>query len=251
MRLENRVAIVTGAAQGIGLRYAEVLAREGARVAIVDIQAEAAAEAAASIAASGAQAIPLAVDVSDAEATRNMARRTAEHFGGIDILVNNAAIYAGYIHYGLMELPLDYWQKFLDVNLTSVLLCTQAVVPYMKKRGQGKIVNQSSAGAAGAGSHYGLTKLGVQGLTVGLAASLGQYRINVNCIAPGITDTVATRGHYTDEQLKEMVAQRVPIGLMATVDDMAHALIYLVSDEANLVTGTVLHVDGGMVRHPA
>jgi 3-oxoacyl-[acyl-carrier protein] reductase len=250
-KLENRVAIVTGAAQGIGRRYAEFLAREGAKVVVVDIQAAAAADTAAAIAATGASAIPLAVDVSDVEATQEMARRTAQEFGGIDILVNNAAIYAGYIHYGLMELPLDYWQKFLDVNLTSVLLCTQAVVPYMKERGRGKIVNQSSAGAAGASSHYGLTKLGVQGLTVGLAGSLGKYRINVNCIAPGITDTPATRGHYTDEQLEEMVTRRVPIAQLATVDDMAHALIYLVSDEANLVTGTILHVDGGMVRHPA
>ena len=109
----------------------------------------------------------------------------------------------------------------------------------------------SSAAVAQSGPLVRTEQGWVQGLTVGLAASLGQYRINVNCIAPGITDTAATRGHYTDEQLKEMVANRVPIGLMATVDDMAHALIYLVSDEANLVTGTVLHVDGGMVRHPA
>jgi NAD(P)-dependent dehydrogenase (short-subunit alcohol dehydrogenase family) len=242
---------VTGAAQGIGLRYAEFLAREGAKVVVVDIKADAAEEAAAAISATGTEALALVVDVSNAAATKEMARRTAAHFGGIDILVNNAAIYEGYVHYNLMELPLDYWQRFLDVNLTGVLLCTQAVVPYMKERGSGKIVNQSSAGAATAGSHYGLTKLGVQGLTVGLAGSLGKFRINVNCIAPGITDTSATRGHYSDEQLTQMVATRVPIGVLATVDDMAHALIYLVSDEARMVTGTVLHVDGGMVRHPA
>ena len=251
MKLENKVAIVTGAAQGIGRRYAEFLAREGAHVAVVDIKAEAAEEVARELVAGGSEAIALAVDISSQEATREMARAVAERFGGIDILVNNAAIYEGYIHYGLLDLPLDYWQKFLDVNLTGSLLCTQAVVPYMKQRGGGRVVMQSSAGAATAGSHYGLTKLGVQGLTVGLAGSLGQFRINVNCIAPGITDTAATRGHYSDEQLTDMVAKRVPIGLLATVDDMANALIFLVSEEGRMMTGQVLHVDGGMIRHPA
>jgi len=251
MKLEKKVAIVTGAAQGIGRRYAEFLAREGARVAVVDIKAEAAEEVAASLVAGGAEAMALAVDISSQEATLEMARAVAERFGGIDILVNNAAIYEGYIHYGLLDLPLDYWQKFLDVNLTGSLLCTQAVVPHMKQRGGGRIVMQSSAGAATAGSHYGLTKLGVQGLTVGLAGSLGQFGINVNCIAPGITDTAATRGHYSDEQLTEMVAKRVPLGLLASVDDMANALVFLVSEESRMMTGQVVHVDGGMIRHPA
>jgi NAD(P)-dependent dehydrogenase (short-subunit alcohol dehydrogenase family) len=249
--LEDKVAIVTGAAQGIGLAYAHRLAREGASVVVADVQAEAAEQAAAEIVDAGGEAVAVAVDVSRQEQTEAMAQQAIEAFGGIDILVNNAAIYAGYIHYGLMDLPLDYWQKFLDVNLTGVLLCCQAAVPSMRERGGGKIVNQSSAGGRRAGNQYGLTKLGVQGLTVSLARSLGKHRINVNCIAPGIIDTEATRGHYTQEQLDQMVARHHPIGRIGTVEDMANALAFLVSPESDFVTGQIVHVDGGFVMDPS
>jgi 3-oxoacyl-[acyl-carrier protein] reductase len=250
MRLEGKVAIVTGAAQGIGLRYAERLAEEGAKVALADLQQDAAEEAAAAIRSAGGEAIAVGVDVSDPEQTKEMARATAEAFGGVDVLVNNAAIYAGYVHYTLLELPLDYWQKFLDVNLTGVVLGCQAVVPYMRERGGGTIVNQSSAGANQSRNQYGITKLGVQGITVSLARSLGPSGITVNCIAPGIIDTEATRGHYSEEQLEQMVATHHPVGRLGTVDDMANALAWLVSDEASFVTGQVVRIDGGFVMHP-
>lgn len=251
MRVKDKVVIVTGAAQGIGKCYAETLVREGAKVVLADLQVEKAEENAAEIVGAGGEAVGVGVDISDPDSTKEMARITADRFGGIDVLVNNAAIYAGYIHYSFLELPLDYWQKFLDVNLTGTLLTTQAVLPYMVERGKGRIINQSSAGAQIPMNHYGVTKLGVQGLTVGLARNVGKHNITVNCIAPGPTNTEATAGHYTDEQLNGIIGRFCAIQRPGTPMDMANALVYLASDESDWVTGQTLHVDGGFVMHPA
>jgi NAD(P)-dependent dehydrogenase (short-subunit alcohol dehydrogenase family) len=248
--LDGKVAIVTGAARGIGLGYAQRLAREGAMVALADLDTDLAEEEAARITDAGGKALGVSVDVSDEQATKRMAEQTAEVFGGIDILVNNAAIYAGYIHYLPQDLPLDYWQKFLDVNLTGVLLCCRAVLPFMRERGRGRIVNQSSAAADVPHNQYGITKLGVQGITISLARTLARDAITVNCIAPGITDTEATRGLYNDEQLAEMVATRQLVGRRGTPADLAAALLWLVGDESDFVTGQLIRVDGGYVMHP-
>ena len=250
MRVKDKVAIVTGAAQGIGQNYAEALAREGAKVALVDVQAEAIERNAAAIVAAGGEAVAVQTDLSDPAAITEMARRTAEALGGIDILVNNAAIYAGYVHYTLLEQPLDDWNRFLTVNVTAVLLATQAVVPYMEQRGKGKIINQSSAGGNFAGNQYGITKLAVQGLTVGFARTLGPKFINVNCIAPGVINTQATLDHYPGEQLDAVVARLHAIPRVGTPEDLSNALLYLASDESDFVTGQILHVDAGTIAWP-
>jgi 3-oxoacyl-[acyl-carrier protein] reductase len=250
MRVKDKVAIVTGAAQGIGLAYAQALAREGAKVVLVDINKDAAEASAAALRDGGAEAIALALDISEADQVKSMAEQTAERFGGIDVLVNNAAIYAGYVHYKLMDLPLDYWERFLKVNMTSVLLCSQAVVPHMITRGKGKIINQSSAGGNFSNNQYGLTKLGVQGLTVGFARELGKHFINVNCIAPGVTKTQATLDHYPGEALDAVVARLHMIPRAQTAEDLAHALVYLASDESDTVTGQIFHIDGGTIAWP-
>jgi NAD(P)-dependent dehydrogenase (short-subunit alcohol dehydrogenase family) len=250
VRVKDKVAIVTGAAQGIGQEYAAALGREGAKVVLADLNGEAAEQNAASIVQSGGEAIGVTVDVSDADAVDTMVQRTVEQFGGVDVLVNNAAIYAGYVHYTLMDIPLDYWNRFVDVNLTSVLLCTKAVVPHMIERGKGKIINQSSAGGNIAGNQYGITKLGVQGLTVGFARELGKNFINVNCIAPGVINTQATLDHYPGEQTDAVVARLHLIPRVGTPEDLAHALIYLASDESDFVTGQIFHIDAGSISWP-
>jgi NAD(P)-dependent dehydrogenase (short-subunit alcohol dehydrogenase family) len=250
VRVKDKVAIVTGAAQGIGKDYAEALAREGAKVVLADINVDAAEANAGAISQSGGQAIGVRVDVSNPDAIDAMVNTTVEEFGGIDILVNNAAIYAGYVHYSLMEVPLEYWNRFLEVNLTSVLLCTKAVVPHMIERGKGKIINQSSGGGNTAGNHYGLTKLGVQGLTVGFARELGKHYINVNCIAPGVTNTQATLDHYPGEALDAVVAHLHMIPRIGTPADLSYALVYLASDESDFVTGQIFHIDAGMIAWP-
>ena len=249
MKLVDKVAIVTGAAQGIGQGYAETLAREGAKVAVVDLKGEQAERVAAAIADTGGEAIGIQADVSDPNSVEEMCRKTAEQFGGIDFVVNNAAIYEGYVHYSLLEVPLDYWQRFLDVNLTSVLICTQAALPYMIERGGGKIVNQSSDGADSSGNQYGVTKLGVQGLTVGFARNLGKHNITVNCLSPGVINTKATMDLHPDAE--QMAANWNAITRIGTPEDMAGALVYLLSPEADWVTGQILRVNGGFVMHPA
>jgi len=169
-----------------------------AKIAVVDIQGEAAQEVASGIAAAGGEAIALAVDISDAEATKAMARQTAEAFGGIDILVNNAAIYAGYIHYGLMDLPLDYWQKFLDVNLTGVFLCGREAAERMIRLGHGGvIINISSISKCGnAGqTNYSAAKAGVTAMAVVWAKELARYGIRAASIAPGFTRTALLAGN--------------------------------------------------------
>jgi 3-oxoacyl-[acyl-carrier protein] reductase len=251
MRVAGKVAIVTGAAQGIGHCYAEALAREGAKVVLADIKAEAAEANAEQLRAAGHEALALEVDVASPESLKLMATRTVERFGGIDVLVNNAAIYEGLVDYKLMDLPVEYWRRVVDVNLTSILCATQAVVPHMKERGKGRIVNQSSAAASMVRDQYGVTKLALQGLTVGFARELGRHGITVNAIAPGVVPTDGTKAHFSDDQLEGMKRSMSSVGRLGTPADMAHALVYLASEESDFVTGQILHVDGGLVMQPA
>ena len=244
--LKGKAAIVTGAAGGIGRAYARGLAEAGAAVVLADIRGEAAAEQAAAIAADGYEAIGIQVDVTSEQSTLAMARQTSERFGSVDILVNNAALMAEVMTAGqLTTIPLDMWHRTLDVNLTGPFLCTRAVVPYMKEKGYGKIINQSSGGAWLGGAHYGMTKLGIVSMTISLAKELAKSGIRVNAIAPGWTNTEAGNA-TTSPEVRAALARSIPFPF-GEPEDLVGGLVFLASAASDWVTGVTLNIDGGWI----
>ena len=190
-QFDEKVAIVTGSGGGIGQAYAEALAREGAAVVVADINAEGAQKVADGINGEGGTALAVPVDVSEPDSAKAMADKTLAEFGGIDYLVNNAAIFGGMKLDFLVTVDWDYYKKFMSVNLDGALVCTRAVYRKMAKRGGGAIVNQSSTAAWLYSNFYGLAKVGINGLTQQLATELGGQNIRINAIAPGPIDTGA------------------------------------------------------------
>ncbi|MEV0364763.1 SDR family oxidoreductase [Nocardia fusca] len=245
-RFTGRTAIVTGAARGIGEVYAQALAAEGASVVVADLNEEGGTAVAEKIVADGGTASFHTVDVSDPDSARALADFTVEKYGKIDHLVNNAAIYGGMKLDLLLTVPWDYYKKFMSVNLDGALVMTRAVWENMAAGGGGSIVNQSSTAAWVYSGFYGLAKVGINGLTQQLATELGGSNIRVNAIAPGPTDTEATKTTTPESMVKDMV-NRLPLKRMGTPDDMAGALLYLLSDDASWVTGQIFCVDGGQV----
>jgi 3-oxoacyl-[acyl-carrier protein] reductase len=255
MRLDKRVAIITGAAQGIGKAYAQRFAREGATVVVADIRAEA-AEATARECGNGA--IGLTVDVSNEASTRALADQVVDKLGRIDVLINNAAIY-----YDLDrgQQTLEYFNKVLSVNLTGAWLMSRAVERFMKRQKSGRIIHQSSTAAylANVGMvntddpdapmppfHYSVAKIGIVGLTKYMAGALGPWGINVNAIAPGVTLTEATKKVVPEGILSSLVmfsALRKPLA----PEDLTGTAVFLASDDSAMMTGQTLVVDGGMV----
>ena len=244
-RFEDKVAIVTGAAQGIGETYARRLAAEGAAVLVADLAIEKGKAVADGIVADGGRALFVETDVSSPESAQAMAAAAADEFGGIDYLVNNAAIYGSMKFDLLLSVRWDYYRQFMSVNMDGALVCTRAVWPHMKRRGSGAIVNQSSTAAWLYSGFYGLAKAGVNSLTQQLARELGGDRIRINALAPGPTDTEATRsqvGDYADQLVKDL-----PLKRLGTTEDMADACLFLLSDQASWITGQIINVDGGQV----
>lgn len=244
MRFSGKVAIVTGAGQGIGEHYATALAAEGAAVVVAEIAEESGHRVAAEMVASGGQALFVRTDVADEQSTRAAVAAAVAAFGGVDFLVNNAAIYAGMLRAPWMEVPLDYYRRFMEVNMNGVLLMARAVFPAMVERGGGVIINQSSTAAYGAGGYYGLAKLAVNGLTIGLAKELGAKNIRVNGIAPGPTDTMATQSSVPPAIIQHLLSA-MPLGRMGQTQDIVNACLFLLSDEASWVTGQTWCIDGG------
>jgi NAD(P)-dependent dehydrogenase (short-subunit alcohol dehydrogenase family) len=252
--LAGRVAIVTGAGGregGIGEAYASALAAFGASVVVADINADGAAAAAERLRGAGAKALGVAVDITDPASVRAMTDRAVAEFGGVDILVNNAALMVEILRVGTSTIDLETWNRILAVNLTGALLCSQAVAPIMRERGWGRIVNQSSAGAYPALSVYGITKLALVGLTTALAQELGRSNITVNAIAPGITNSGAGESmRAAPSKWSQMVAETCPTRAHGAPDELVGALLYLCSEAGSWTTGQVLHVDGGVVMRP-
>ena len=252
MRLEGKVAIITGAGRGIGYAYAERFVREGAKVVIAEVREDRAADAVASLAPLG-EVYVVATDVASEQSTEVAARAAAEHFGGIDILVNNAAIYGDW---NPSDQSFEYLQRVMDVNLYGVWLMTKAVAPFMVERGGGRVINQSSGAAynytptvsesfTGLNSYnYAMSKWGVVGLTKYMAAQLGQWNITVNCIAPGVINTEATRS-VIDSSILATLAQRQSVRGQLGPEHLTGAAVFFATDEAAFITGQVLVVDGG------
>ena len=244
-RFENKVAVVTGAAQGIGEAYARALAAEGAAVVVADLNEEAGRLVAKSVEADGGRAVFVRTDVSSAESAEAMVATAVAELGGIDLLVNNAAIYGDMKFDLLVTVDWDYYKKFMSVNLDGALVMTRACFGQMQARGGGAIVNQSSTAAWLYSGFYGLAKVGINGLTQQLAHELGDMNIRVNAIAPGPTDTEATRTQAGDHV--NTLVQGLAIKRVGQPQDMVGACLYLLSDEASWVTGQILAVDGGQV----
>lgn len=242
-RFENKVVVVTGAAQGIGEAYAKALGTEGACVVVADLNVESGERVAKEIEAAGGRATFVRTDVSSHESAAAMVEATVAAYGGIDGLVNNAAIYGDMAFDLLISVDWDYYKKFMSVNMDGVLVMTRAVYPEIQKRGGGSIVNQSSTAAYLYSGFYGLAKVGVNGLTHQLAHELGGLKIRVNAIAPGPTDTAATRTQAGDAA-KDLV-KGLALKRMGQPEDMVGACLFLLSDESSWVTGQIIAVDGG------
>lgn len=242
-RFDGKVSIVTGSAGGIGEAYARALAAEGSSIVIADIDEAKADAVASSIVDGGGSAVAVVVDVSDPDSTDAMAAAAVDAFGGIDHLVNNAAIYGDMEINSLINVDLEYYRRFMGVNMDGALLCTRSCYRAMRDRGGGAIVNQSSTAAWLYAGFYGLAKIGVNGLTQQLAHELGSMGIRVNALAPGPTDTEATRrqvGDYVDALVQGLALKRP-----GTPEDHVGLCLFLLSDDAAWITGQIICVDGG------
>jgi NAD(P)-dependent dehydrogenase (short-subunit alcohol dehydrogenase family) len=247
MRLKDKVAVVTGAARGLGRAYAQRLAQEGAKVVVADILDG--KETVDAIAAQGGEAFYVKTDVTSEESTQAMARKVVERFGRIDILVNNAALFADLVKRPFWEITAKEWDMVMAVNLKGPFLCGKAVYPQMKKQGKGKIINVSS-GTFYKGLplflHYVVSKGGNVALTRSMAREVGDAGICVNTIAPGYIETEYLKDHPQDpaEVTKTIIASR-SLKRAETPNDLTGTIVFLSSEDSDFITGQTIIVDGG------
>ena len=245
MKLEGRVALVTGASQGIGQACALALARQGASVALGARNQQKLEDVAGQIAAAGGKAAVFAMDVAEEEQIKSGIKAALAHFGKIDILVNNAGITRDQL---VMRMKRADWDAVLNTNLTAAYLSTQQVIGSMLKQRWGRIINITSVfgqiGQAGQ-ANYASSKAGLIGLTMALAREVASRNITCNAVAPGFIETSMTSG--LSEEFKQNAVKMIPLGRVGTAADVAHAVCFLASEEASYITGHVLNVNGGML----
>lgn len=244
MRLKGRVAVITGGARGIGKATALLFAKHGAIVIICDVNESEAANTISALKAVEPRCLFAKVDVTSKESIEQMVNGTVTAFGGIDILVNNAGVTQDAT---LAKMTERQWDLVLNINLKGTFNCTQAVLPVMLQRQHGKVINVASVvglyGNVGQ-SNYAASKFGVIGLTKTWAKELGKKGINVNAVAPGFTMTEMMQ--TVPEKILASIAERTPLRRLGQPDEIAAAILFLASDEANYVNGAVLSVDGGL-----
>lgn len=246
--LTGKVAVVTGGAGGIGEVYAQALCEVGASVVIADINFEAARRTAEELVSKDFPAIAVHLDVTSAESAAQMASAAIAAFGGIDILINNAAIMTDLPPYGLSKMPVPDWDRVLNVNLRGPLLCTQAVVESMAGRGGGRIVNGLSAGAFMPGGIYGVSKYALHGLTCNLASELGSLGINVNGIAPGLVDNESGYASLPkDSPVRDILGAQIPGKTSGPPADLVGTMLLLCSPAGDWINGQTISVDGGWI----
>lgn len=240
---DGKVAIITGAARGLGFDYARFFLKDGAHVVLGDINCAGVQEAALSLQASG-RTLGVCLDVTDVDSTQAMAQDVLKTFGHADILVNNAAIWGDLQQSPLLETDPEYWDKVMSTNLKGPLLCCRALVPLMRQRGWGRIINISSGGAYKPGGVYSVSKLALNQLTYSLAQEVADSGITCNGIAPGPVYTEATQRQYSPEAFEQLVQQGM-IKRAGTSGDMYGCMRYLCSKDASWMTGQTLYVNGG------
>ena len=249
--LEDKVALVTGGGSGIGRATSLAFAREGAKVVVADLNAEAAGAVVRALGEDGKDAMAVTVDVSNPDDAERMVTETPARFGRVDGLVNNAAIYQrpGLFRGPFDQISVDDWDRVMEVNLRGIFLCCRAVVSHMKERGSGKIINISSSTVAQGTpnfAHYVTSKAGVIGFTRSVARELGEYSLNVNAIAPGYT--LSMDDQDVDDRVRETDARSVnnrPLARSEQPEDLVGTVIFLCSSDSDFITGQTLTVDGG------
>ncbi len=246
LKLENRVAVITGGAQGIGLAMAERLTGQGANVVIADLNGEKASESAAKVTAlGGGKCIGVTCNVGDLESIKSAMKAAADEFGGIDILVNNAGI----LHATPIEdITVEEFDRQLMINLRAPFFVTQQALPYLKKSKAGRVINMSSVagrmGSYASGMGYVAGKGGLIALTYGMARQYAAMGITINCICPGTVGTDMIK-EWSDEQVQGLI-DKIPAGRLGRPDEIASCVAYLASDEAAFVTGHAMDINGGM-----
>jgi len=248
MRLEGKVAMITGAGSGIGEGCALMFAREGANIAVIDIDQAAAEKTASAIRQMGRQALALKTDVGDAGQVEAAVKKTIDELGGIHILINNAGLSLGGT---IIDEKLENWDRMINVVLRGTYLCSRFAGRWMVANRTGKVVNissiQGALGSSGMNS-YVSSKAGVMALTRAMAAEWAQYGINVNCIAPGIINTPMTQKTIAKFMTPERLKAHVPLNRMGTPEDIAKCALFLCTDDSSFITGTTIPVDGGTLN---